>query len=206
MSYAVLHCSSDWNYFWNQKIFSAIPYDNLERSLPAFLAQQMQKQPFTHLLVINGPWWFSQLRIACLCVNILKMEFPELVVSSWNKIDLLSEFYSCWMLPDEHIMFVGMKKKVWKVNLSTQEYVTTLVSDISTEDIENSSMDMVENHLILECFPVLARRIIVYWTSEKGITLTYQNDVSTIWRNILFDVSRTIRYLTPDYMIKPSLG
>lgn len=209
MSYAVLHCSSDTNYFRHWSTYEEIAYHDLERTLPVFLVWQIKKDPFDHLLVINGPWWFSQLRIACLCVNLLKMQIPTLTLSSWNKVDLMYAFHATWLLPDYQVMFIGMKKKLWNVHIPSKQYELIDVSDEQKEAANSwttGSIDMVEDHLLIQGNPVLRDDMILYGICDEGMKLTYHWQTDCIAREKLFATEHLVDYLIPEYMIAPSIG
>ena len=206
MSYAVLHCSSDQNYFWHEEICETIPYDNLERTLPVFLVDQMKSNPFAHLLVINGPWGFSQLRIMCLCVNLLKMHYPELTIASWNKVDLYHEYVTLWVLPRDHIMYIGMKKKLRSVDLQEKTYDTVTWETIQQKLNDMVSIDMVKNHLLLEESTLWPERSLEIWTSQKWLIMTFNNTTESLSRDKLFIAEKITNYITPEYMIAPKIG
>jgi hypothetical protein len=67
-------------------------------------------------------------------------------------------------------------------------------------------MDMVENHMILESYPTLRDAMITYGVDQNGMTLEYRKDSISVPRKTLFAEEKIVDYLTPDYMIEPSIG
>lgn len=210
MSYAILHCSTDTNHFWQWDFYEEIAYHNLERTLPIFLARRMETAPFTHLLVINGPWWFSQLRIWCLCVNLLKSHYPDLKIASWNKVELGHYYHSAWILPQYELMHIWMKKKLRRVNLETREATTVQAIDPFL-DADSSDgwlycTDMIANHLFLEEYPEYRNGMLAYWFDEKWLLCSCLWQSHTLAREELFVEWKTTDYLMPEYMIEPTIG
>jgi hypothetical protein len=210
MSYAILHCSTDTNHFWQWEFYEEIAYHNLERTLPVFLAGRIKKNPFTHLLVINGPWWFSQLRIGCLCVNLLKSHYPELQIASRNKVDLGHWYHSTWILPQYEIMHIGMKKKLRRVNLKTKETTTIQAADPFADTHSNDKWlyctDMIAEHLFLEEYPEYRNWMIAYGFDEKWLVRSCLWQTGVLAWGELFGEWKTTDYLMPEYMIDPTIG
>lgn len=210
MSYAILHCSTDTNHFWQWEFYEEIAYHNLERTLPVFLADQMKKSPFTNLLVINGPWWFSQLRIGCLCVNLLKSHYSDLHIASRNKVDLGNWYHHVWILPQYEIMHIGMKKKLRRVDLETKETTSIQATDPFADTESNDTWlyctDMMADHLFLEKYPEYRNGMLTYWFDEKWLLCSCSWHSSVLAWNELFSPWKTTEYLMPEYMIEPTIG
>lgn len=127
----LLNISSDRIIFKSAHEHIILPYWELEKEISTLLYQHI---PTTteKLIVINGPWSFTNLRIATLALNTYNMlhNFPINFVSI-SKIERYQLLYSNSVTEWQHnkiiarycIMYIGQKKNFWIVDLAhTKNY------------------------------------------------------------------------------------
>ncbi len=122
----LLNISSDRIIFKSAHEHIILPYWELEKEISTLLYQHI---PTTteKLIVINGPWSFTNLRIATLALNTYNMlhNFPINFVNV-SKIERYQLLYSNSMMEWQHnriiarycIMYIGQKKNFWIVDLA----------------------------------------------------------------------------------------
>lgn len=82
------------------------------------------------MLILNGPWWFTNLRVGTLVVNLLQELIPELIVYSITKVTLYRYLYEQWFLPQYCYMYIWQKKNIRYYDLKAGTYETQTVADV----------------------------------------------------------------------------
>ena len=104
--------------------------DMIETTLPVAMTTRYQKQWFEKMLVLNGPGWFTNLRVGTLVVNLLQELVPDLIVYSVSKIELYKYLYKQWFVPQFCYMYIGQKKNIRYYDLKADTYTTQTLEDI----------------------------------------------------------------------------
>ena len=90
---------------------------------------------FTKVYVVNWPWWFTNLRVGSIALNLLN-SFAEHQISfySFSKIDLYKfGYFEEKSLPQYWIIYIGQKRNVWIWNFDENQLVCqTTFDQIST--------------------------------------------------------------------------
>ena len=103
-----------------------IPRGDLEVHLPPALynlfTQSDRVTSGYSIYVLNGPGSFTNLRIGCLCVNMLKelMELQDKQISIYtlDKNSLYQKLYQRDLIPTEGAMYIGQRKNFWICDLA----------------------------------------------------------------------------------------
>lgn len=124
-----INISSDRIFALQWKNRHELPYGELEKNLPQFLYESkrlgfhgaecdMPPRQWGRVVVLNGPWSFTNLRIATLALNTFNT-LHDFVVPfvSVDKITWYKMLYKQGKVARYCVMYIGQKKHVWVVDL-----------------------------------------------------------------------------------------
>lgn len=141
----LLNISSDRIIFTREKEKIILPYGELEKNLPEFLYTHIGVNAKQTIVVVNGPWSFTNLRIATLALNTMNMlhNFP-IIFSSISKISYLQHLYDVWWSPWRYcIMYIWQKKRYRVVDIASKEHIT----DESSSAIKKVHIDELSQYI-----------------------------------------------------------
>jgi hypothetical protein len=183
---------SDITVYWPLGI-QVFPYVDLERSFPTQMYRYLELYPnLKNIGIINWPWSFTSLRIACLSLNLIQLwRNQQLDFYVSNKLDLYHRCYSQWWFAKTLWVWIWQQKNHWIVDIPTKTYQKELIADLPQQintDYEDRNFPM--------------KNIITYdWDSEcKGPMLKYWNEQYQV--DTYFLQQKPVKFISPDYMVE----
>ncbi len=187
-----------------------IPRDHVERLLWRELIQLYREKWFDNVVVLNWPWWFTNLRVGTLCLNILNTLLEnQLNFYDISKIDLYKKAYQKWFLPRYWVLYIWQKRnirlrdfekneKIWQYSFDELKDLEEMkkVENVFIEDVEDEGYypewmdEYLKYHLLLSWTDILL--------IDKNCKI--KNPVSIDE----FDFE-SLKSIAPNYMMEPSI-
>lgn len=136
-----INISSDVVHIMDGQQEEFLERNGIENTLWKALLTSINADHYEPVLLLNGPWGFTNLRVGTLTLNMIntliyhdhKRYAP---IYSITKIALYTYAYQQHRLPRYGIIYIGQKHKVRKYDFAQQTYETILLEEISyTDDI-----------------------------------------------------------------------
>lgn len=86
--------------------------NSLDETLAKVLIDRVREHDIDTLLVVTGPWWFTNLRIGALVCNLLMQYLPQVSCVVMSKIDVYTYLVDQWFLPTCGVLYIGQQKSV----------------------------------------------------------------------------------------------
>ncbi len=88
--------------------------NGIEDILGPVLIDRQKTSPFTEIFLINGPGWFTNLRVGTLMLNTLNMfQEKKIQIFEVDKLTLFAHLVKIGLLPEQGIIYLGQKHNVW---------------------------------------------------------------------------------------------
>lgn len=156
----------------DQEIF--LKRNDVEKKLWPTLVDLQKKYWFHDIFIINGPWWFTNLRVGTLCVNLLSSLLNHTFqIYNISKIELFKRLYQQNFLPRDGIVYIWQKKNIRHYDFKKWEYKQITRDEIPEK--RDIFFDQVEE---LNYFPA-KNQIILSWKNDKLI-VKYQQKKTKI--------------------------
>lgn len=180
-----INISSDRIFFlhWEEKI--VLPFWELEKNLSDFL----YKSGFSFdedVVVLNGPWSFTNIRIGTLALNTYAMlhNFPWLFLSI-DKIQFYKTLYIHQKVPRYCLMFIGQKKNYWIVDLEGDFDVEVIKNKVTLSDLE----EYVKNTLKISSQELFCDELVWEWKENT------ENILSDLWVTMYIHTNENINFV-----------
>lgn len=109
--------------------------DKIENKIWPTLVKLYRKYSFDKIFLLNGPGWFTNLRVWTLAVNLLNtLERWNIDIYSISKIDFFKYFINQNILPNKWIIYIWQRKNVRLYNFEKQKYETIKVDNINKKE------------------------------------------------------------------------
>lgn len=212
----LLHISTDrvmlWDSAWK---YHVLPYVDLERSLPKLLHTWYEAYCYIDIVVINGPWSFTSLRIGSLVLNVYQTMWDSTSrdkksIDWWlrfwdiGKLDIYSYMAQQKWIPPCGYVFMWQRKKLrflensawepvseeWKTHAASLAFPHYRKEPIFV--LQTSFSQNVQNYFIddVENHPVLSQ-----------LDLSYRIRYTWIVRYASWSFSLTVSYQENSYSI-----
>lgn len=176
-----------------------IPRGWLEIELPKALYELWKGWALSwSIYVINGPGSFTNLRIGCLCLNMLQdLTGNPFTLYTIDKISLYTYLYKkkiCWPVG---LIYIGQQKNGWRFDIDAGSISKVSLSDWHEDyhridEYDNNSDQYIDDpRKIARSYRHGNGQITIWWVSHKI-------DLLAAW---FTSVSR----LSPNYMIEPNI-
>ena len=124
----------------NEKLLLA--RNNIEENIWETLVNLYRKHLFQKVFILNWPWWFTNLRVGTLSLNLLNsLENWAFDIYSISKVDFFNHFVKQWILPNKWIIYIGQRKNVRLYDFDKWSYETIKKDEINYND--NLFFDLV---------------------------------------------------------------
>ena len=190
-------------------IHSVIPRGDLEMNLPQalhdFFSNQDEKYSEFAVYVLNGPGSFTNLRIGCLCVNMLKelMSLKGITIHLYHqdKQTLYTILSQQWFLASAGIMYIGQRKNFW-------------ICDLASDSIELKPVDEnnFSSYFTGKDFWIDSNAETLNIPQAHQLDLRYQEGaLQVIWNNQIHSSPRgqlgfeEVDKLVPNYILEPNI-
>ena len=109
--------------------------NNIEETIWETLVNLYRKYHIQKVFILNWPWWFTNLRVGTLSLNLLNsLENGAFDIYSISKIDFFKHFVKQWILPNKWIIYIGQRKNVWLYDFDKWNYETIKKDEINYDD------------------------------------------------------------------------
>ena len=175
-------------------------YGQVQQEFPQLLIKTYQTFKPQQILVINGPWSFTNLRLGALTINLLKRLNPQLQIYQLSKIDFLSQLKKRLNLPDKGAIFIGQRKKarLWDFKNNTQDW-------LEYEQIPFLSQPLFFDQTF-EFNPLIPpSQMINFQYFDKG--KVFGDFEGSYFETDIQDFDwQLVDFLTPNYMLQPNIS
>jgi hypothetical protein len=190
--------------------YISVPRGGLEIELPQIIIMLYhQKKLDKDIYVVNGPGSFTNLRIGCLVLNMLKSLMREYNWTTENQSEcklytidkptLYTNLYKQWAIPSQGLMYIGQQKNYWICNLEQQTFEKTLI------DFDTIEGYFPQEHWIDQVSAFESSHMLTL--SQKDVTtmnIRYKLNVLEVPIDKLGFVES--ESLSPNYIIQPNIG
>ena len=188
----------------------SIPRDHVEELLWKELIQLYREKWFDNVVVLNGPWGFTNLRVGTLCLNILNTLLEnQLNFYDISKIDLYKEAYEKWFLLKYGVIYIWQKRNIrlrdFEKNEKIWQYSFNELKDLDEmKNIENVFVEDVEDK---EYYPGWMNEYLKYHTLLNWTDIYLIDDKIADWKWISIDEFglKPLKSIAPNYMMEPSV-
>lgn len=190
-----LNISADKVYLSNGEKEYLLDRNGIEEILWKVLVEEIKNH--TEILVLNWPGWFTNLRVGCLCINLLNaLHDYKIKLYDISKLELYNRCRKDILLPTKGIIYIWQQKNIWLYDFENNSYETITKDQIPDE--QEYFLDQVYDQ---EYFSnTTNNKIEIHFT---GTELEISYNKKTI-NYILSDLHlEEKKQLTPDYMVQP---
>lgn len=185
-----------------EKIF--LDRNNVEKNLWPKLVQLVREWNYNKIIVLNWPWWFTNLRVGTLCMNILNAVMDNQIdFYNISKIDLYKKAYENWFLPKNGLIYIGQKRNIWLWDFKKNEKIWQFSFNEVKEKIDTPFFidEVVDENYYPE------------WIDKNNEIKTEFNGSELVFKcsdkSINFSMGdlglAPIKSVAPNYMMEPSI-
>ena len=163
-----------------------------------------KKKNLTEMLVLNGPWGFTNLRVGCLALNLLKtLKKGQLSLFSLSKIELYQHFYRRAWISRYGAIYIGQKSNVRLRDFEKNKLISPVKKDqLSALSSEYGGLfvdQVYERDYFDEALPSLD-----YTFEQQGLSLHFKGETYHLPR--VDFAPQEVEMLHPNYMIEPNVN
>jgi len=193
----------------NQKIHR----NEVEKQLGPILIKRHKKQNYKQIIVVNWPWWFTNLRVWTLMINLLnKLNWDKIIIRSISKIQIFQYFYKQNILPRCWAIYIWQKKNIWLYDLKEDSYKTINKQEILEKDmLKKDILDWAKLFLDEVVFPgyfedssILPKISLHY--HPTWLSLNYNNKLYTLDIDNFPTKIPKQQTIKPKYLVNPVLN
>ena len=145
--------------------------NDVEKELWPMLVDLQKEYGFHDVFLINWPWWFTNLRVGTLCINLLSSLLDySFQIYNISKIELFKYLYEQEFLPRDGIIYIWQKKNIRHYDFKKETYQQIIRANIPKK--KEIFFDQVEE---LDYFPA-ENQIILSWKENKLIVKYKQQE------------------------------
>lgn len=169
--------------------------NSLDETLAKVLIDRARQYSIATLVVITGPWWFTNLRVGSLVCNLLMQYIPTVSCVVISKIDLYTYLVEQWLFPSYGVLYIGQQKSVWHYDFVRK--IHTVEPKGVVIDAQTYFVDPIDDY-----FPDEYADNRVSFTQESNTIIA-----SYRWESIslapLFQSLSPVQAVLPSYYVQP---
>ena len=163
-----------------------------------------KEKNLTEILVLNGPWGFTNLRVGCLALNLLKtLKKGQLSFFSLSKIELYQHCYRKAWISRYGAIYIGQKSNVRLRDFEANKLISSVKKDqlsALSSEYKGLFVDQVyERDYFDEALPSLD-----YTFEQQGLSLHFKGETHHLPRADF--APQEVEMLQPNYMIEPNVN
>ena len=200
----VIDISSDKIAIYGTETPIFLDRNGVDLEIGKLLVELDQKEERTKIAVLNGPWGFTNLRVACLAINLLKtLKNDQLSLFSLSKIELYQHFYRKAWIPRYWAVYIGQKSNLWLWDFEDNKLIKIIkkseLSELQDQNFEFFLDQVYDATYFGWIFPQLA-----YEFTPQGCELDYKGKKCLLsYQELDF---HAVEKLEPNYMIEPNVN
>jgi len=177
--------------------------NSLENILWRELVKLHKEIWFQNVIVLNWPWWFTNLRVGTLCLDVLNTLLKNQInIFSISKIDLYQMAYKFWILPKYWVIYIWQKRNVRLRDFEKNEKIWQYSFDELKED-----EILTSNSIFLD--EVFDDKYYPEWMNSYT-----KVKASFDWNNLIVNDEElsieslwllSVKSIAPNYMMEPSV-
>lgn len=164
--------------------------NSLDETLAKLLIDRIREHSIDTLLIVTGPWWFTNLRVGALVCNLLMQYIPTVSCLVVSKIDMCQYLVDQWFLPPYGVLYIGQQKSVWHYDFITK--IHTVQPKWAAIDIPSYFVDMIDDYFPEE------------YTDNRVSFVQESNTIIAIYRWQTLSLAPLIQSLSPVKAVVPS--
>lgn len=200
----IIDISSDKIAIYGRQEALFLERNGVDLELGKILVELDQKEERKKIAVLNGPWGFTNLRVGCLAINLLKtLKQNQLSLFSLSKIELYQHFYERKRIPRYGLIYIGQKSNLWLWNFQENKLIKSVKkSELST--IQNQYTEFFLDQVYDKNYFEWIFSQIAYSFTSEGCQLNYEGENFLLkYEEIKF---QEVEKLEPNYMIDPNVN
>ncbi len=182
---------------------------DLEMNLPQALHDHFSKQDRNisefSVYVLNGPGSFTNLRIGCLCVNMLKelmeLQGKKLHLYHQDKESLYRILSAQQFIPSTGIMYIGQRKNFWVCNLESNSTELKPVDETSIDTLFADKNFWIDSQS--EAFNLSQGHQLELRYQPEALQVIRNNQIHAMPREQL--EFEKVDKLVPNYILEPTI-
>jgi len=197
-----VNISSDHTHLLDDQSEQFLERNGIENTLWPKLLEYTQSHPVETVFLLNGPGWFTNLRVGTLTLNTMNALLEHdtgtfIPLASITKIDLYTYAYQQWRLPRYGIIYIWQKHNVWKYDFQEKKQEQITLEEIEYSD--NIFLDFVHDR-----YRENDEQMVSFSMSNNTLYLHYKNAAHEIeLMNLRIPLTTTVE---PQYMIEPTMN
>jgi len=197
-----LNISSDYVHLLDDQSEHFLERNGIENTLWPVLLEYTQSHPVESIFLLNGPGWFTNLRVGTLTLNILNTLLEHdtwtfIPLASITKIDLYSYAYQQGRLPRYGILYIGQKHNVRRYDFQEHTHKQITLEEINYSD--DTFLDFVH-----DTYRPTTDAMISFSMDDNTLYLRYQSETHKIKiRELYIPLTMTVQ---PEYFIQPTMN
>ena len=172
--------------------------NTLDETLTKVLIDSVREHNIDTLVVITGPWWFTNLRVGALVCNLLMQYIPTVSCLVISKIDLYQYLVDQWLLPVYGVLYIGQQKSVWHYDFAQK--IHTVQPKWVPIDKLSYFVDAIDDYFPLD----YTDNRISFVQESNTIVASYR------WQTLslapLFQSLVPVKAVLPSYYVQPIIG
>lgn len=196
-----INISSDKVYIWTWDKNIFLDRNGIENVLGSSLIKLYKKNKIKDILVLNWPWWFTNLRVSTLCLNLLNtLEKDSIKIYDISKINLYNHLYDKNLIPRYWIIYIWQRKNIRLYDFQKQKYTTQTIEDTDLDS--DYFLDQVYEKWY---YWKLNDKLKIKINYKKiWLEITYK---SKIFQIKIKDLNlKPLKQIQPNYMIDPKMN
>lgn len=191
-----VHLSGDIVRVYEQWHCISIQRHEVDSLLTTVLLDIYARAPFSDILVLNGPWWFTNLRVWVLVLHLLRhFVASEVQFHTVTKYDLYTFLVAEGMLPPKGIVYIGQTK-----NVRLCDFIAGIHALVSIDSLSIDA-DMFIDDLSDAYFAPFNNQKVSFALDSDKLVVSYRWSNYSFWPTMLPVLSTDV--LEPAYMIEP---
>jgi hypothetical protein len=175
----------------------------VENEIGKSLIELDKKYSFDEYIVLNGPGWFTNLRVGTLALNLLKtLKNDQIKFYSISKPLLYSYFHKNWWIPRYWILYIWQKSNVWVRDIANNELVK-MIKKSEIDSVWNEYWEVFLDQVYDENYFWEYDNKLHYIYNNWNIFLTFKWEYHINLDSLNLD---EVEKLEPNYMIEPNVS
>lgn len=172
--------------------------NSLDETLPKVLIDRVRDSRIDTLVVVTGPWWFTNLRVGTLVCNLVLQYLPKVSCVAMSKIDVYTYLVDQWFLPAYGVLYIGQQKSVRHYDFIQKSH-----------SVQPKGVDITESSYFVDAiddyFPEnYSDNRVSFYQESNTIMATYR------WQKVslapLIKSLAPVQVVLPSYYVQPIIG
>ena len=197
-----LNISSDYVHLLDDQDEHFLERNGIENTLWPTLLDYTKSHPVETIFLLNGPGWFTNLRVGTLTLNTLNTLLEHdtgtfIPIASITKLDLYSFAHQQGRLPRYGVIYIGQKHNVRLCDFQEHTH-----KQITLEEVQYSDETFLD--WVHDSYWPTTEHMISFSMRNNTLYLQYKNESHDIqlW-NLRLPMTMTVE---PQYLINPTLN